>query len=82
VNSCFKVVTVLAALSVMVVLITPAPDELPCTTGHKVLSNLALLAAAPALTFAKSSVWNVLASGKAHAFDTVEVLHRTCALLC
>ena len=30
-----KFVVLLAALSVLVVLITPAPDELPCTAGCK-----------------------------------------------
>jgi hypothetical protein len=30
-----KWVAILAAFSVLLVLITPPPDELPCTTGHK-----------------------------------------------
>jgi hypothetical protein len=82
VNPLSKFVLVLAVLSVTVVLLTPAPDELPCTAGHKVLLNLTLSGTATALVLAKSSALDVLAAGKAHLFETAEVLHRTCALLC
>jgi hypothetical protein len=80
---CFaKYVVILAALSVLVVLITPAPDELPCTAVHKsplapaFLGNVTSVLVQPI----RLDYPSVLAAPR--FFGVTDVLSLKCAFLC
>jgi len=77
----FKCVAVLAIFCVVFVLITPAPDELPCTMGHKT----SLLSAVPAGIvpfFAHPLFSSKLIVADLVQPSSADVLSLTCTRLC
>jgi hypothetical protein len=81
-GSVAKCVAILAGLSVSVVLITPAPDELPCTSGHKLPLSVVSLANLMAAHVLPSSPRYRFAPPAALCFGTADVLSLICSLLC
>ena len=77
-----KFAAIVAALSVLWVLITPALDELPSTTGHKTFSALALTASAQPLVVQPALSSSGFLRGVNPSFSVVDVLSRTCAFIC
>ena len=77
-----KFVAVLVAVSVMIVLITPAPDELPCTVGHKLAPLQALLAMATADLLQPITVIHRDVPAANRFFGVADVLSLSCSLLC
>jgi len=76
-----KCVAIAAAIGVLVVLITPAPDELPCTAGHRHHFNFAVTASSLPLLI--QSVINVqLGVAYIAAVRSTDLLSFTCTLLC
>lgn len=76
-----KCVAIFAGLSVLVVLITPAPDELPCTSGHKPPLSVASLANVMAAHVHPCSPYR-FAPPAALCFGTAAMLSLICSLLC
>lgn len=77
----FKIAVLLAALGVVVVLITPAQDELPGTAAHKNL-NLSLAISSVFTVAHAEAIWKNC-SFVVRGNQVVEVLFsRHCALLC
>jgi len=77
-----KFVVLLAALSVLVVLITPAPDELPCTAGNKSLQPTVFLANVSAFSVQLLRLHHPPASAAARYLGVADVLSLTCTFLC
>lgn len=77
-----KFVAVLAAVGVMIVLITPAPDELPCTLGHKLAPLPALLATATVGLVQLIGVTQRPAPVADRLFLAGDVLSLSCTFLC
>ena len=77
-----KFVAIVAALAILWVLITPALDELPSTTGHKTFSVLALTASPQPLIVRPALSSFGLLSGVKPSFAVVDVLSLTCAFIC
>jgi hypothetical protein len=77
-----KFVAIVAALGLLWVLITPALDELPSTTGHRTFSVLALTASAQPVTVQPALSSFGLLSGVNPSFPVVDVLSLTCAFIC
>ena len=75
-----KCAAVLAALGVLAVLITPAPDELPCTGIHKVpvVNSLAAAFDFPVLQL---TFLNAVLSYGTRALSRMDVLFLTCTFL-
>jgi hypothetical protein len=77
-----KCVAILAALSVLCVLITPWPDELPCTAGHKSTAVWALIASpTPVILPPLHSNHDPLPI-VARFFVVPDIVSLTCAFLC
>jgi hypothetical protein len=76
------VVIILAALSVFAVLITPAPDELPCTTAHKSLQPQLFLANITSVLAQPVHLNDRPASAETRFVGVVDVLSLTCTFLC
>jgi hypothetical protein len=81
VASLAKYAAVLAALSVLAVLITPAQDELPCTAGHRLSLVPAFLATAMPVVAGPIRYHQVVAISDKFA-GIVDVLSLTCTILC
>lgn len=81
-GSAVKCVVILAALSVLVVLITPAPDELPCTAGCKSLQPTAFVGSVSAVLVPPARVQSRLAAAPVRFFGVTDVLALTCIFLC
>jgi hypothetical protein len=77
-----KFVAIVAALCVLWVLITPALDELPSTTGYKMLAVLTLTANAQPLILQPNLSSSGVLSGLNPSFAVVDVLSLTCAFIC
>jgi hypothetical protein len=77
-----KFVAIVAALAILWVLITPALDELPSTTGHKTFSVLALTASPRPLIVQPALSTFGLLCGVNPSFAVVDVLSLTCAFIC
>lgn len=77
-----KCVAVLAAFSVLLVLITPAPDELPCTTGHKSLLILAVLANATSALMQWTRPIHRPVFAADRFLSVLDVRSLTCTFLC
>jgi hypothetical protein len=77
-----KYVVLLAALSVLVVLITPAPDELPCTAGCKSLQPPAFLASVSAVLVPPPRLEGRPSPAATRFFGVADVLALTCIFLC
>lgn len=79
---CVATIAVIAAVAVLVVLITPAPDELPSTGPHA----LAKIFLAPGgridLALNAISTRYVVEVGVVIAWAGVDLLSYTCARLC
>jgi hypothetical protein len=77
-----KLVASVAAVGVLVVLITPVADELPCTARHRVpfMPYVSLIVtsvlARPILSYAQSP------AGVVKVFSGTTLLSLTCTLLC
>lgn len=76
-----KFIAIVAALSVLWVLVTPAPDELPCT-GHKSPAFLAAVATASSVALLPLHSSETLAAAPARSHTRADVLSITCAFLC
>lgn len=75
---------VLMAAAALVVLITPAPDELPCTIGKHGVHQAALISITTILPLV-----NLLSCAAAHPFNTglrmsrlVDILSSNCTFVC
>jgi hypothetical protein len=77
-----KFVAIVAALGLLWVLITPALDELPSTTGHRTFSVLALTASAQPVTVQPALSSFGLLSAVNPSFAVVDMLSLTCAFIC
>ena len=77
-----KFVVLLAALSVLVVLITPAPDELPCTAGCKSHQPPTFLANVNAVFVPAPRLEGRPAPAATRFFGVADVLALTCIFLC
>jgi hypothetical protein len=77
-----KFAAIVAALCVLWVLATPAPDELPSTTGYKMLAVLALTASAQPLIVQPTVSRSGFLSGVNLSFAVVGVLSLTCVFIC
>lgn len=77
-----KYVVLLAALSVLVVLISPAPDELPCTAGFKSLQPPAFLGNVGAVLVPPARLEDQLAPAATRFFAVADVLALACIFLC
>jgi hypothetical protein len=80
---CFaKYVVILAALSVLVVLITPASDELPCTAMHKSPLAPAFLANVTSVLVPPIRLNYRSVPAAPRFFGVANVLSLTCTFLC
>ena len=81
-SSLCRCVVILAALALLVVLITPVADELPCTAGHKSTMITALLAAValPLTPEPSANSSSMLRRNSLHVIEDMRSL--SCALLC
>jgi hypothetical protein len=77
-----KFVVLLAALGVLVVLITPAPDELPCTAGCKSHQPTAFHANVNAVLVPAPRLEGRPAPAATRFFGAADVLALTCIFLC
>jgi hypothetical protein len=77
-----KCVVILAVLSVLVVLITPAPDELPCTTGCKSLQPPAFVVNMSAALVPPARLESRMAAAPVRFLGVTDVLALTCIFLC
>jgi hypothetical protein len=77
-----KYVVFLAALSLLVVLITPAPDELPCTAGFKSPQSPAFLASVSSIVVQPVLVPEQLIPAASRFFGVAHTLSLTCSFLC
>jgi len=77
-----KYVVILAGLSVLVVLITPAPDELPCTAAHKSSLAPAVLANVPSVLVQPIRLNYRSARVAPRFLDVADVLSLMCTFLC
>jgi hypothetical protein len=77
-----KFVAIIAAVGVLVVLITPAPDELPCTASHK--AHLAPAHSVNAISVLFQPIFTRVQPihSAARLFDETDLLSLTCTLLC
>jgi hypothetical protein len=81
-ESVFKCVVILAALSVLVVLITPALDELPCTAACKSLQPPAFVGNVSAVLVPPIRLASRLSPVAVRFFGVTDVLALTCIFLC
>jgi hypothetical protein len=81
-SSLSRYVVVFAALAVLMVLITPALDELPCTAGHKSPVLVAMPLSAPLPVSTESSSNSQSASGIDPVLVVEDVHSLTCTFLC
>ena len=81
-GSVVKYVVFLAALSVLVVLITPALDELPCTAGYKSPQPAPFAASLTSVLLQPVRLNDRPAPAATRFFGVVDVLSRTCTFLC
>jgi hypothetical protein len=77
-----KYVVILAGLSILVVLITPTPDELPCTAVHKSSLAPAFLANVPSVLVQPIRLNYRSARVSPRFFDVADVLSLMCTFLC
>jgi hypothetical protein len=77
-----RFVVVLAALALLIVLITPAPDELPCTAGHKspVFGAMFTNAPLPLISNVSKDPHSVLGLNRMPVVEDLRYL--TCTFLC
>ena len=81
-GSLAKCLVMLAGISVLVVLISPAPDELPCTSGHRPPLSVASLTNLMAAHVHPSSPPYRFAPPAGQCFGAADVLALICSLLC
>ena len=78
-----KCAAIVAALSVLWVLATPAPGELPCTAGHKSFAVWGLVASATTVVLQPPLDANHDAvSFAARFFIVADIVSLTCAFIC
>ena len=74
-------VAIIAAVGILVVLITPAPDELPSTGPHAI--NKLFLPASNPIYLAHSLIWTARAKIEfAVIYSGVDLLSLACTRLC
>lgn len=77
-----RFMAVLVAVSVMIVLITPASDELPCTVGHRLVLLTAFLATATSGFWRPTRITHWPAAAADRLSRVADVLSLSCTLLC